>query len=151
MPLTSPARPSRWVTPLAWLHHPARPHRLVRLLAWPRRVATPLAWAQHLARPHRLAGLQGVSVLVAQAVAPPNPGPQAPPGLTRPVTTIIAWGKWGVLVCGVAGLLICAGKMAIGHRNRATFAADGATGVPWVLGGLSLAAVAASVVGVFLR
>ena len=65
--------------------------------------------------------------------------------------TVIAWGKWGVLVCGVAGLLICAGKMAIGHRNRATFAADGATGIPWVLGGLSLAAVAAAIVGVFLR
>ena len=81
----------------------------------------------------------------------PNPAPQAPPGLTRSVTTLIAWGKWGVLICGVAGLLICAGKMAIGHRNRATFAADGATGVPWVLGGLSLAAVAASIVNVFLR
>jgi hypothetical protein len=81
----------------------------------------------------------------------PNPAPHAPPGLVGPVTTIIAWGKWGVLVCGVAGLLICAGKMAIGHRNRATFAADGATGIPWVLGGLSLAAVAATIVGVFLR
>jgi hypothetical protein len=80
----------------------------------------------------------------------PDPAPQAPPGLTKPVTTMIAWGKWGVLVCGVAGLLICAGKMAIGHRNRATFAADGATGVPWVLGGLSLAAVAAAIVSVFL-
>jgi hypothetical protein len=80
----------------------------------------------------------------------PNPAPLAPPGLTAPVTTIIAWGKWGVLVCGVAGLLICAGKMAIGHRNRASFAADGATGVPWVLGGLSLAAVAAAIVSVFL-
>jgi hypothetical protein len=80
----------------------------------------------------------------------PDPAPQAPPGLTGPVTTIIAWGKWGVLVCGVAGLLICAGKMAIGHRNRASFAADGATGVPWVLGGLSLAAVAAAIVSVFL-
>ncbi len=85
------------------------------------------------------------------AAPPPNPAPQAPPGLTGPVTTMIAWGKWGVLVCGVAGLLICAGKMAIGHRNRATFAADGATGVPWVLGGLSLAAVASAIVGVFLR
>ena len=82
--------------------------------------------------------------------APPNPAPQAPPGLTGPATQIIAWGKWGVLICGVAGLLMCAGKMAIGHRNRATFAADGATGIPWVLGGLSLAAVAAAVVKVFL-
>ena len=81
----------------------------------------------------------------------PNPAPQAPPGLAKPVNTIIAWAKWGVLICGVVGMLICAGKMAIGHRNRATFAADGATGVPWVLGGLSLAAVASAIVGVFLR
>ena len=80
----------------------------------------------------------------------PNPPAQAPPGLSAPVNTILGWGKWGVLVCGVAGLLICAGKMTIGHRNRATFAADGATGVPWVLAGLSLAAVAAAIVGVFL-
>jgi hypothetical protein len=94
-----------------------------------------------------LAVRQGAWAVLAGA---PNPAPQAPPGLTQPVTTIIAWGKWGVLVCGVAGLLICAGKMAIGHRNRATFAADGATGVPWVLGGLSLAAVAAAIVSVFL-
>ncbi len=80
----------------------------------------------------------------------PNPPAQAPPGLSAPVNTILGWGKWGVLVCGVAGLLICGGKMAIGHRNRAAFAADGATGVPWVLAGLSLAAVAAAIVGVFL-
>jgi hypothetical protein len=80
----------------------------------------------------------------------PNPPVQAPPGLSGPVNTILGWGKWGVLVCGVAGLLICGGKMAIGHRNRAAFAADGATGVPWVLAGLSLAAVASAIVGVFL-
>jgi hypothetical protein len=98
-----------------------------------------------------------VTALPAAAAGPPvlagvpNPAPQAPPGLTGPVTTLIAWGKWGVMICGVAGLLICAGKMAIGHRNRATFAADGATGVPWVLGGLSLAAVAVSIASVFLR
>ena len=80
----------------------------------------------------------------------PNPPAQAPPGLSAPVNTILGWGKWGVLVCGVAGLLICGGKMVIGHRNRAAFAADGATGVPWVLAGLSLAAVAAAIAGVFL-
>jgi hypothetical protein len=40
--------------------------------------------------------------------------------------------------------------MAIGHRNRAAFAADGATGIPWVLAGLSLAAIASAIVGVFL-
>ena len=80
----------------------------------------------------------------------PNPPAQAPPGLSALVNTILGWGKWGVMVCGVAGLLICSGKMTIGHRNRAAFAADGATGVPWVLAGLSLAAVAAAIVGVFL-
>ena len=80
----------------------------------------------------------------------PNPPVQAPPGLSKPVNTILGWGKWGVLVCGVAGLLICAGKMAIGHRNRSSLAADGAAGIPWVLAGLSLAAVAAAIVGVFL-
>jgi hypothetical protein len=80
----------------------------------------------------------------------PNPPAQAPPGLSGPVNMILGWGKWGVMVCGVAGLLICGGKMAIGHRNRAAFAADGATGVPWVLAGLSVAAVAASIVGMFL-
>jgi len=80
----------------------------------------------------------------------PNPPAQAPPGLTGPVDTIIGWGKWGVRVCGVAGLLICSGKMMIGHRNRAAFAADGATGIPWVLAGLSLASVSALIVGVFL-
>ena len=51
---------------------------------------------------------------------------RAPPGLAAPVNTILGWGKWGVLVCGVAGLLICGGKMAIGHRNRSSnLAADG--------------------------
>lgn len=84
------------------------------------------------------------------AVQPPNPPPAPPPGLERPANTILAWGKWGTMICGLAGLLICGGKMAIGQRNRATFAADGATGIPWVLGGLSLAAVAAGIVGVFL-
>jgi hypothetical protein len=80
----------------------------------------------------------------------PDPPAQAPPGLAGPVNTILGWGKWGVLVCGVAGLLICAGKMAIGHRNKAATAADGAAGIVWVFAGLSLAAIAAGVVGVFL-
>jgi hypothetical protein len=80
----------------------------------------------------------------------PNPAPVAPPGLTAKADTILAWFKWGVLMGGVAGLLMCAGKMVIGHRNRATFAADGAAGIPWVLGGLSLVAVSAAIVAVFL-
>ena len=79
----------------------------------------------------------------------PDPAPDAPPGLDQKMETLLAWGKWGVLICGVAGLFICAGQMAIGRKNRSTFAADGATGIPWVLGGLSLAATAAPIVEVF--
>jgi hypothetical protein len=81
----------------------------------------------------------------------PDPPPVPPPGLDRKMDTLLSWGKWGVLVCGVAGLFICAGQMAIGRKNRSTFAADGATGIPWVLGGLSLAATAAPIVGVFFK
>ena len=80
----------------------------------------------------------------------PNPAPQAPPGLTGDANTILGWGKWGVLICGVAGLLISGGKMAIGHRNRSALAADGATGIPWVIGGLSLVAASAGIVAVFV-
>ena len=80
----------------------------------------------------------------------PNPPAQAPPGRSTPSNPILGWGKYLVLASGVAGLLICGGKMTIGHRNRASFAADGATGVPWVLAGLTVASVAAAVVGVFL-
>jgi hypothetical protein len=82
--------------------------------------------------------------------AVPDPPVQVPPGLKTPINTILGWGKYLVLASGVAGLLICGGKMTIGHRNRASFAADGATGIPWVLAGLSVAAVAAAIVGVFL-
>lgn len=74
--------------------------------------------------------------------APPSP----PENMVEPIKLLISWAKWGVLVCGMAGLLICAAKMTIGQRNRASLAADGASGIPWVLGGLSLASVSASIV-----
>jgi hypothetical protein len=81
----------------------------------------------------------------------PDPPAQAPPTqLVKAIDTVLGWGKWLVMASGVAGLFICGGKMTIGHRNRASFAADGATGIPWVLAGLSVAAVAAAIVGVFL-
>src|SRR5260370_6638298 len=70
----------------------------------------------------------------------PNPPAQAPPGLSAPVNTILGWGKWGVLVCGVAGLLICGGEIAVGHRQHAALPPGGPTGVPRVLARLSPAA-----------
>ncbi|MWA02316.1 hypothetical protein F8568_022585 [Actinomadura sp. LD22] len=95
--------------------------------------------------PWRLRPQDGLRVPV------PDPPPAPPPGLDAKMNTLLSWGKWGVLICGVAGLFICAGQMAIGRKNRSTFAADGATGIPWVLGGLSLAATAAPIVGVFFK
>ena len=84
------------------------------------------------------------------AAAPPivpNPSPSAVPGLSDVATKFIAWAKWGVGVAGMLGMLICAGMMILGRRNRSSTAVDGATGIPWVLGGLSVAAVAAMLVG----
>jgi hypothetical protein len=89
--------------------------------------------------------------LAVIAAGVPNPAPAPVPGLSGPVDTIIGWGKWLVMILGVVGLLICGGQMAIGRRNRHSFAADGAAGIPWVLGGISLATIAAGVVTVFLH
>jgi len=89
-----------------------------------------------------------VSHLVAGTV--PNPAPKAPPGLARSVNTLLAWWKWGALIAGVFGLIGCGAMMAIGRRNRSNLAADGATGIPWVLAGLTLIALSSGIVGVFL-
>ncbi|GAA1574352.1 hypothetical protein GCM10009678_66320 [Actinomadura kijaniata] len=80
----------------------------------------------------------------------PNPAPALPPGVNEKVDLLIAWGKGGVMVCGVAGLLYCAGQMVAGRRNRSSLAVDGAVGVPWTLAGFSLAATTASIAAVFL-
>lgn len=78
--------------------------------------------------------------------APPTPAPIAPPGLEPVANMFVGWGKWVLVVAGVLGMFICAGMMIIGRRNRSATAVDGAAGIPWVLGGLFLAAVAASVI-----
>ena len=80
----------------------------------------------------------------------PNPAPVAPPGLASRVSTLLAWWKWGSLVAGVFGLVGCGAMMAIGRRNRSNMAADGATGIPWVLAGLTLIALSSGIVGVFM-
>jgi hypothetical protein len=79
----------------------------------------------------------------------PNPAPVAPPGLSSKMNTLLGWWKWGALIAGVFGLVGCGAMMAIGRRNRSTLAADGATGIPWVLAGLTLIALSSGIVGVF--
>ena len=82
--------------------------------------------------------------------APPDPAPQPIPGMEEVANTFLGWSKWALLVAGVLGLFICGGMMILGRRNRSSTAVDGATGIPWVLGGLTLGAIAATVVGAVL-
>ncbi|SDG76596.1 hypothetical protein [Pseudonocardia oroxyli] len=84
--------------------------------------------------------------LVAQ---PPNPSPVRPPGLEAMADMIIGWLKWGVIVAGVVGILVCAAMIIIGRRNRSATAYEGLIGSAWILGGLALASVAAVLVGAF--
>jgi hypothetical protein len=81
---------------------------------------------------------------------PPTPQPVAPPGLEELGNTIIGWLKWILVISGVAGLIWCGIMMTVGRRNRSAMAADGASGIPWVLGGLTCGLVAAAVVAVML-
>ena len=79
--------------------------------------------------------------------AVPDPASVAPPGLAAAADTLLGWMKWGGLVAGVAGLIICAMMMMVGRRNRSATAADGAAGIPWVLAGLTVIAFSAGLVG----
>ena len=79
----------------------------------------------------------------------PNPGPTAPPGLGELADQLLGWLKWGVLVAGVLGILVCAMMLIIGRRNRSATAYEGLVGSAWVIGGLALASVAALLVGAF--
>jgi hypothetical protein len=90
------------------------------------------------------------AAVIRLAAGVPDPSPQAPPGMAGPVGTLLGWFKWGALVGGVFGLIGCGAMMAIGRRNRSSLAADGATGIPWVLAGLTLIALSSGIVGVFL-
>jgi len=77
----------------------------------------------------------------------PNPAPAPPPGLAPTAELLLAWLKWGGVIAGLVGLMLCGIMMAVGRRNRHALAADGAAGLPWVFGGLSVIVLAAGVVG----
>lgn len=87
--------------------------------------------------------------IVLFAAKIPDPPPVAPPGLGEIVGELLSWFKWGVLVCGVLGILTCAMMLIIGRRNRSATAYEGLVGSAWVIGGLALASVAALLVGAF--
>ena len=85
-------------------------------------------------------------VLAAVPTEIVNPAPQAPDGVQATVTTLLAWGKWIAFVCGVAGIIVSGIMMMLGRRNRSQMSADGAIGLPWVIGGLSVVALAVPMV-----
>jgi hypothetical protein len=96
--------------------------------------------------------LERFTAAVATLLAdPPNPAPVPVPGLDTVANTFLGWGKWTLIVAGVLGMFICGGMMILGRRNRSSTAVDGATGIPWVLGGLTLGAIGAAVVGTVLK
>lgn len=92
--------------------------------------------------------MQHIWAVLAATV--PNPPPSAPPGLDGPATTFIGWLKWGGIVAGMVGLMVCGIMMMIGRRNRSATAVDGATGIPWVVAGLTIITLASGLVGAIL-
>ena len=99
---------------------------------------------------HALIGTAADLAGLAGWASVPTPAPSPPPGLGQLGDTFISWMTWILRVCGVGGLMACGIMMAVGRRNRSAMAADGAAGIPWVLGGLTLGAVAALLVAFVL-
>lgn len=76
----------------------------------------------------------------------PNPAPQSPPGMDSTFSNFISWTKYVALIVGVISLMACAMMMMIGRRNRGHLATEGAMGLVWVLGGLSVVSLAVGIV-----
>ena len=99
----------------------------------------------HLLTGHLLA------LSVGQWFLAPEPTVQAPPGLQEKTDLLLGWLKWGGIGAGTAGIMVAGIMMAVGRRNRSSMAADGASSVPWVLGGCALVAIAGGLVGAVLQ
>lgn len=89
-------------------------------------------------------------LMVELLLTVPNPAPVAPPGMAEPAAQLLGWLKWTGIVAGLVGFGMCAIMMILGRRNRSNMAVDGASGIPWVLGGLSLMSLSAGLVGAVL-
>ena len=55
------------------------------------------------------------------------------------------------IIAGIVGFGACAIMMIMGRRNRSNMAVDGASGIPWVLGGLSLMSLSSGLVGAVMH
>ncbi|WP_017541541.1 hypothetical protein [Nocardiopsis halophila] len=73
-------------------------------------------------------------------------GPEAPPGMDGLASDWIAWAYWVGGLGGFFGIVVCAGMMMMGHRNRHNLSVEGATGMLWVIAGLCTLVMAGSIV-----
>lgn len=89
-------------------------------------------------------------MLFIGATPAPTITPTAPPGLAATATTLLGWVEYVGIIAGVVGLIFCGIQMSIGRRQRHAMAADGAAGVPWVIVGLSVIALATGIVSAIL-
>lgn len=86
---------------------------------------------------------------LAQAVPDPQPAP--PPGLESLGQQVVDWSFWIAIIAALVGFALVAIKMAIGQRGRSQMAADGASGIPWVVGALFLISSASAIVSALLN
>lgn len=77
----------------------------------------------------------------------PNGEPTAPAGLGDAAGQLIGIGKWVGLVLGIGGLIACGMMMTIGRRNNSRMSADGASGIMWVVAGISVVLLSVPIVG----
>ncbi|MGW1767188.1 hypothetical protein ACWCQL_24355 [Streptomyces sp. NPDC002073] len=75
-----------------------------------------------------------------------NQPPKSPPGMDTIMPKWVGWAKYFAIGAGILGIIACGILMMIGRRNRSHLAAEGANGLLWVLGGLSVVTLAAGVV-----
>ena len=83
-----------------------------------------------------------VSALAASTAlaGPPNPSPDGSAPGAALMNTVLGWLKWGALASSLAGLLIGAIAMAVGHFGS-NYSASSA-GRKWMLGGMGSAILA---------
>lgn len=97
--------------------------------------------------------LSDVVALAPMAPGDPKPAapnwdapPASPPGMETILPEWVGWAKYVAIGAGILGLIACGIMMMVGRRNRSHLSAEGASGLLWVLGGLSVVTLAAGVV-----
>lgn len=83
------------------------------------------------------------------SVIPDTPA-SLPAGLSQAAAKIFGWAKGGVYALGGIFLVVCAGMIIAGRRNRGQVSVEGAIGVVWVIVGLTLAGCAAMLASQFV-